>query len=372
MNAVSPAQPLSASVRWRLAARRAGTHTLLVWPPLAVAWVVFVGIRSNALAFDLVHSYLPAAHSVLAGRSPYPSATVAALTPRTAFVYPPLAAYIAAPFTALPLWAVEVLATAVSLTCIVAALLLVGVRDWRCIMVVFLWLPAYSAIQTANVSLLIVVGLALVWRLRDRVWYVAILAGSLVALKLFLWPVLVWLIVTRRLRGAAGAVLSTVALIALSWAGIGFRGITAYPHLLSLLSRVEGRESYTIAAAVSGTMSWRAAFLTGTAVGLGILALAAHRRSDDRTSFVLTIAAMLALSPILYMHYFLALVPVLGLYRPRFSAIWTLPLLLWVAPQVDNGATWQTVAALAIVGGTFALALRNSGVQPLRAAPATA
>jgi hypothetical protein len=339
---------------------------------VAVVWVVFVGIRSNALAFDLVHSYLPAAHAVLAGRSPYPPASVGALTPRTAFVYPPLTAYLAVPLTVLPLWAVEALATAVALACIVAALLLIGVRDWRCIMVVFLWLPAYSAIQTANVTLLILVGLSLLWRLRDRAWCVAILAGFLIALKLFLWPVLVWLIVTRRLRGAAGAVVATTALIAVPWAGIGFGGTTAYPHLLSLLSRVEGREGYTIAAAVSGTMSWRAASLIGTTLGLGIVALAAHRRSDDRASFILTIAAMLALSPIVYMHYFLVLLLVLGLYAPRFTALWTLPLLLWVAPQVDNGATWQTAAALAIVSGTFTLALRNRDVEQLQTASAAA
>jgi hypothetical protein len=337
---------------------------------LAVAWVVFVGIRSHALAFDLVHAYLPAAHAVLVGRSPYPSSTVGALTPRTAFVYPPLTAYLAAPLTVLPLWAVEVLATALALACIVAALLIVGVRDWRCIMVVFLWLPAYSAIQTANVSLLILVGLALLWRLRDRAFCVAILAGFLIALKLFLWPVLLWLIVTRRLRGAAGGVVAATALIVLPWAGIGFRGVATYPHLLSLLSRVEGRDGYTIAAVVSGTMSWGAASLLGAAVGFGILALAAQRRGDDRASFVLTIAAMLALSPVVYMHYFVVLVLVLGLYVPRFGAIWTLPLLLWVAPQVDNGATWQTAAALASVGGTFALVLRNRSVPQPRAAPA--
>src|SRR6266851_3728925 len=111
MAAVEPSS-LAASARWGLAAKRAGTHSLLVWPPVAVAWVLVVGLHKHAMAFDFGHAYLPAARAVLAGHSPYPAATVAALTPRTAFLYPPLTAYLAAPFTALPTLAAEALVTA--------------------------------------------------------------------------------------------------------------------------------------------------------------------------------------------------------------------------------------------------------------------
>jgi hypothetical protein len=98
MAAVEPL-PLPASARWGLPARRAGTHSLLVWPPLTVAWVLVVGLHKHAIAFDFGHAYLPAARAVLAGHSPYPLATVATLMPRTAFLYTPLIAYLAAPFS---------------------------------------------------------------------------------------------------------------------------------------------------------------------------------------------------------------------------------------------------------------------------------
>ena len=31
---------ITAAARWRLAAQRAVTHSLLIWPPLAVGWVL--------------------------------------------------------------------------------------------------------------------------------------------------------------------------------------------------------------------------------------------------------------------------------------------------------------------------------------------
>jgi hypothetical protein len=94
--------PAGAAARWRFAFERAVTHSLLIWPPLALATLFFVDVRRHAVAFDFRHAYLPAAHAVLAGHSPYPPATIAAFFPRTAFIYPPLTAYLAAPFTVAP------------------------------------------------------------------------------------------------------------------------------------------------------------------------------------------------------------------------------------------------------------------------------
>src|SRR5258708_18647322 len=192
--------PVTPAQRWRFAAEGAGRPSPPVCRPVAVAWVIVVGLRTPAMAFDFHHAYLPAAHAVLAGHSPYPAATVAALSPRTAFVYPPLTAFLAVPFTVLPPLVADALVTALAVACIAAILALLGVRDWRCYTIPFLWEPTYSAVQTANVTLLLALGLALMWRLRKRAVAVAVVTGSLVALKLFLWPVLVWLVATRRVR----------------------------------------------------------------------------------------------------------------------------------------------------------------------------
>jgi hypothetical protein len=357
MSAIDSPQVLSASDRWRFAAARAGRHTLLIWPPVVVVWMLVVSIRRHAVAFDFMHGYLLGGHAVLAGRSPYPSA-LAGFHTDNPFLYPPLVAYLTAPFAALPAAAVEALVIALTLASVVGTLLLVGVRDWRCFMIVFLWSPTYLELQTANMTVLLALGLALLWRLRNRTWFAATVAGTLVALKLFLWPVFVWLVLTRRFRTAVGGSAAAAVLFLVPWVGIGVAELTRYPHLLSSLDRMERRNSYTVAALLSDGLSWRAASLVGTAVGLGLLAWAARARRDERLCFVLTIAAALVLSPIVWMHYFILLFVVLGLYTPRFGWTWALPLLLWVAPLVGNGAPWQTACALAIVAGTFALAIR--------------
>jgi hypothetical protein len=97
-------------------------------------------------------------------------------------------------------------------------------------------------------------------------------------------------------------------------------------------------------------------------------------RKDERGSFALAIAACLVLSPIVWMDYFVLLAVALGLLSRRFSGVWLLPLAFWIAPQVGNGAAWQTVAALAIAAATVVVALRGRLSLPTAdlAAPATA
>jgi hypothetical protein len=234
----------------------------------------------------------------------------------------------------------------------------------------FLWVPTYSAIQTANVTLLLAVGLALIWRLRNRAVAVAVVGGSLIALKLFLWPVLIWLVATRRFKGAGAGVLIGAILILGPWAAIGFAGLGSYPHLLSVMSRVERSTGYTIPALLSGAVSWRTAEIAGIAVGTAVLAVMVWLgRNDERKSFALAIAATLLLTPVFSLNYFVFLLVVLALLTPHFSWAWALPLLFWLSPQVGNGATWQTAVALAVASGTFALAMRTRPIA-IRGRPA--
>jgi alpha-1,2-mannosyltransferase len=361
---VEAAAPISldTAARWSFAFKQAGTHSLLIWPPLAIAWLFVIDLHKHAVAFDFHHAYLPAARAVLAGDSPYPPATIAAFFPRTAFIYPPLTAWLAAPFTVLPPLAADIVVSILAIAGVVGALLLLGVRDWRCHMIAFLWVPVYSAIQTGNVTVLLTLGLAIAWRYRSRTAVLAAAVGFLLALKLFFWPLLVWLLATRRPRAAGGAVVTGAFLTLVPWAGIGFAGMTGYPHLLRVLTEAERADQYTIPALLSRGVSWRLAELVGFAVGTAVVAFAAHAgRRDERKSFVLTIAAMLLLSPIVGLHYFTFLLVVLALYTPRFGWIWVLPLFLWVGPQVGQVADWRTAAVLALAAGTVLLALRSPG-----------
>jgi alpha-1,2-mannosyltransferase len=360
-----PAQGLAA--RWRDAALRATTHSLLVWPPIAVAWVLIVGWRRDAIAFDFLHAYLPAARDVLSGLSPYPPASVEVLSARESFLYPPLTAYLAAPFTLLPTAVTGLVASSLAIGCVFAALRVMGVTDWRCYSIVLLWLPTYSVIQTANVTAVVLLALALLWRYRDRK-AAPVLAGAVVALKLFLWPVLLWLIATRRYRAAAAGVVATAAFVIVPWAGIGFAGMRDFPDLLELASQVQRLDAYTVAALLAGAMSWGAAHAIAIALGFAVLlvGLALGRRDDGR-SYALVIGATLLLSPLVWMHYFVLLLVVIALVAHRLAWLWALPLLFWLSPQVGNGAPWQTALALAVAAVTVGLAVRIRTVRPLPA-----
>ena len=102
------------------------------------------------------------------------------------------------PFTVLPFEAAGLLVMVILVGAAIATPLVLGVRDWRCYGVLFLWPPVLSAIQTGNVSLLFALCAALVWRFRDRTLPASASLGVTLATKFFLWPLVVWLAATKR------------------------------------------------------------------------------------------------------------------------------------------------------------------------------
>jgi hypothetical protein len=339
---------------------RALTHGLALWAVLAPLWILIgAGLHHN-LALDFHGAFLPAARAVLHGQSPYSSIGSRALSEGKAFLYPPLSAYLVAPFTLLPPLAAEVVGVVFVAACVPATLLVLGVRDWRCYAVAFLWFPTIIGIQTANLTLPMVLGVALVWRYRDSRVVAGLLTGLLVALKLFFWPVLVWLVATRRYRMAAVAAAASALFILLPWAGIGFAGLHGYPHLLATVSRAEGPGSYSIAALLHGFgLVWAAATVTESLLGAGLLVLVlmVGRRGRDRDAFALSLVAILVLSPLLEMHYLALLLVVVALYRRTLGLAWFVPLLIWGAPAGNSASLTQTVHVLAVVAVTVALVL---------------
>jgi alpha-1,2-mannosyltransferase len=274
-------------------------------------------------------------------------------------LYPPLSAYLLAPFTLLPPLAAEIIAVAVVAAAVPATLLVLGVRDWRCHAIVLLWWPTIIGIQTGNLTLPMLFGLALVWRYRDRRAIAAVVTGLVLALKLFFWPLLFWLVATRRYRTAAVAAAASGLLVAGPWAGIGFAGLRGYPHLLAGVSRVEGPRSYSVAALLHAVLpSWTAATAIETVLGVAVLllVLAAGRLGRDRDAFALTIVAVLVLTPLLEMHYLAALLIIVALYRRQFGLAWVAPLFIWGAPATVAGSTIQIAHVLAVVMATLALA----------------
>ncbi len=152
-------------------------------------------------------------------------------------------------------------------------------------------------------------------------------------------------------------------LLFLSWAAIGFAGLTGYPDLLRRLEDTIGQDAYTTyIMAIDLGASPEAARALSLAFGLLILAAVVWiaRRGDERSAFILAIAAALALSPLVWLHYFALLVVVVALAQPRLGALWFLPLVMFVCPGRGNPTLLETAVALGAAALTIALALRET------------
>lgn len=342
--------------------RKALTHALAIWAVVAPTWVLVASALGGRFALDFRNAFLPAAHAVLNGASPYSSAGSRAVAQGTAFLYPPLSAFVFAPFTVLPPHVAEVLMVALAAATVPATLWILGVRDWRCYSIAFLWWPTIIGIQTANLTLPMLFGLALAWRFRERKVVAGLVMGLVVALKLFFWPVLIWLAATRRFGSLALAAATSVVLVILPWAGIGFAGFSRYPELLTTIARAEGPRSYSVAALLRAAVSsWGTATAIETVLGACILLCAAlaARRNRDRDAFALAILAVLAFTPLLEIHYLAVLLVIVALYQRRFGPAWLAPLLIWGASATAAGSSIQVVHVLAVVAATAVLALRG-------------
>lgn len=303
---------------------------------------LFNAARHDLLALDFRQTYLPAAEALVHGHSPYPE-----------YGYPPLVAFLSVPFALLG--RPDVLVTIVMIACVPLALWLLDIRDVRCYAALFLWVAVFNAIQTGNVTLPMLVGIAACWRWRDRVWRASLAGGLSAAAKIIAWPLVVWLAATRRWSTAAGVVLVAGASTFLLWAVLGFSGLSGYVGSLGTLADQQQLRGYTVQAlAEDAGLHSPLPGLLGSALALvtlvGVVVFA--RRGDDARSFAFAVAAVIVASPIVWLHSFVLLIAPLAVLRPRFSALWLLPAALWfVSPGTGNGATWQTATTL----GGFAL-----------------
>jgi hypothetical protein len=176
----------------------------------------------------------------------------------------------------------------------------------------------------------------------------------------------VWFAATRRFLTSLLTVLVAIGLLALSWAVIGFAGLADYPDLMRRLQDSVGMDSYTLYVvgldlglpSPLARMLWLGA---GAAI-LGALVVVA-RRGDERSAFILAIAASLALTPIVWLHYFALLLLVVSLAQPRLGLLWFLPLGMVVTPGSGHPTPFETAATLAIAAVMMFLALRGTGMR---------
>ena len=84
------------------------------------------------------------------------------------------------------------------------------------------------------------------------------------------------------------------------------------------------------------------------------------RRGDERSAFIIALAAALALCPLVWLHYFALLVVVVAVARPRFGTVWFLPLAMFLAPGSGDPTALETAVVLGVAGLTVGLSLRST------------
>ena len=329
-----------------------------------------------AVPFDFA-IFLQAADDVRAGDNPYVDPDSVSESARAPYAYPPLLAIVLLPATALPndvggSSPVGVLVSLVLIGCVVASLALLDVRDWRCYPVALLYPPTLENVEYGAIGPVLALLVALAWRYRDRVGGTAVPLGAAIALKVFLWPLVVWLAATRRWRAAVGAVAAAAALALGSWAVIGFDGIADYPDLLRRLSDLEAVNSYSAYAILvtTGLPSTLAHAVVAAAAAV-LLALGWQAARDgvdgDRRALTFALAAGFVLTPILWLHYLVLLVVPIALARPRLSGLWFVPLAMTVFELLDlyrgwpRGDGWALLSVAAVVAVVIAAAVRRPG-----------
>ena len=129
------------------------------------------------------------------------------------------------------------------------ALWLLELRDWRCYALSFVFLFTRSSIDLGTIEPLLLLVVAAAWHWRDRVRESVEAVALAIVLKLFLWPLAVWLALTRRLprrlrrsRACGGARRSELG------RDQALPGLTDYPGVLRHLANDESTSSYSVVA----------------------------------------------------------------------------------------------------------------------------
>ena len=203
-----------------------------------------------------------------------------------------------------------------------------GVRDWRCYGLVLLWPPVISAIQTGERDALArALAAALAWRFRDRL-LVPCRPASVGDARREVLPV-----AARGLARCDAAACATAAArrawsvarcSSLSWGAIGFAGLARLPGPAPA-ARGRGGRGLVHRCTSSGSISAcrppvaRLALAGGRSRRCSLRSSWLGRRGDERSAFILAIAASLALTPIVWLHYFALLVVVVALAQPRLG-----------------------------------------------------
>jgi alpha-1,2-mannosyltransferase len=286
-----------------------------------------------------------------------------------AFVYPAVSAVLFAPRGLIGRGAASTVYVFLCILCIPATLRILDVRDWRVYCVTLLWFPLFNGWQSGNVTLPLMLMVAIAWRFRDRPWIAGFITALAISIKPFVWPLGLWLLATRRWKAAGMALASGFALNLVGWAILGFNEISTYLHLASVDARSLWKEGYSVLAVAHHLGSSRSfaeivLVLVAAGAAAALIHVGAARRSEH-AAMALAVGLMLFASPLVWAHYFSLLLVPLALRRPTLSAAWALPILMWPVPPRQPVYGWEEALVWGVAAAIIAVGLRG-GLPEMR------
>jgi alpha-1,2-mannosyltransferase len=355
---VSPQhQPVSlSSISAGLPSRRrvalaALVATFLIFLAVSEAYEV---ASNDLLASDFKGTIWEPARAVINGDDPY--AGFLSVYPPSAFV--PLAWLGLVPFPiAGAAW--------IAVTMVVALLTLhvLGVRDARCFALWMLNCVVLSTALTGNATIIVGFFLALVLRFRDSTMISGLSLGAGVAIKLFVAPMALWLLITGRARAVLVAAAAATAMIFAAWATIRFEGLSSYLARLDANDRRYGPDTPLAQGLVQQLGgSSELALAVGVSIAIVLLAIAWRLREDGTASFALVLAASVVASPIAWVGYATLLIIPLAARSPRYHHAWLLLLgfsyLHWWHSPLAFTSPQLSIATIALMASLLVAALR--------------
>lgn len=346
-----------------------------ILPVLVTALWVLLFVRSHSAGDDFRVFYWVTGWRVLHGLPPYglmPGATI----PNP---YPAVGTLLLAPYSVLSRATAGTVFMGLNMLSVPLALWALGVRDWRVYGPALLWPPVVGGWHLGNVSLLIGLGIALLWRYRDNALIGGALVAVLISAKLFVWPLGLWLLATRRYASAVYAIGLGLVINLAAWAIVGFDQFPRFVHQLSVSSGIQERAAYTpFALALDLGAGRLAAGLVAAVLALGIGAATIYvgRRGKNRASLTFAVALSLLTTPIVWLHYLALLLIPFALARPVMSPIWALPFVMFTFPEVSPSSR-ELIIALLVSASLVITAARapesceraGSRVDPTRRGP---
>jgi hypothetical protein len=333
-------------------------------PALFTAIAAAYVVRRGLGAIDFHLSFRVAGYRLLHGRSLY-----AWTTPQVAhgvsFPYPAPAAFLFAPFTALPNGVGSALITGVCMVAAPLSLWAVDVRDRRLYGYVMLLAPVVVGWQTANLSLPIAAGVALCWRLRERRDAAATLIATLICVKPIMAPLALWLLASRRYGATIRMIAWVLAINVVGWTVVGFGAIGDWLHLLSRQGNLLYGKGYGVIATATHAGLTRSEGTVALVLLSAALAAACFRLAwtgRDGPAFATAVLLTIVVSPQVDLHYFALLLVPVAIARPALSGAWIVPLVLWACPAADANAPQEWIWWIVLIA-LGAMLLRTPSMQ---------